>query len=249
MPRTEMAEQLGVSRKTLYKHLGRVEEEERLRRPAKADAAGASPKNGGKPHKKEMHPHDGRRQNRGTPPPGPHSTGFAPGNDAATVTGEYRNPMLHGVSPERILLVRDAAELSPVEMLRRSIARYTLTIADMTQEIEAIKESDKQFWVIGTTYKRQEGDGELMGTGRVAQRQRMPRMEALRIMMDALTKVQARHDAAASKLAAIEKGLNPEGGNGPTTNYLVLSPAQARELALQQGLMPVDERRIGGGSA
>lgn len=64
MPRTELAELLGISRKTLYKHLGRL--------GSMAGGAAATPAPLPAPPPKQNH--------RRPPPPGPHSTAFKPGN-------------------------------------------------------------------------------------------------------------------------------------------------------------------------
>lgn len=142
------------------------------------------------------------------PPPGPNKGSFKtgdpriaqPGHDRATITGEYRNPLLHAVSPERRALVEGAGDLTPETILRQSIAVHQLAVADLTAEIEAIQCSDKRWVWLGSTYTRQEGDGELMGTGRTSQRKRAPREEALRMMVEARARVQARLDAASDKL-------------------------------------------------
>lgn len=166
-------------------------------------------KNNGKSQKKGMHPHDGRRQNKGTPPPGPHSSAFKPGNDAATITGVRRNPVLRGVSPEKQEAVAVDDDL-PADLMRQQIQTYRLLLMDLVTELEAVKASTETWVWVGSTYTRQEGDGELMGTGRIAQRKRMSRIDAIFRLSKDVAYVQAKLDAAVSKLHVIEKGADPE---------------------------------------
>lgn len=157
---------------------------------------------------------DGGNRPKRKPPPGPHSTGFKPGNpggpggppgnDKATKTGAHRNPLLHAVSPERAALVELSPDASAADILRFNIQVYMLALADMTREIEAINASTKRWWWLGSTYTRQEGDGELMGTGRISERKRVPREEALKTMIEARARVQRNLDNALTKLHKME---------------------------------------------
>jgi hypothetical protein len=156
--------------------------------------------NSGKREKKEIHPHDGRRGNGGKPPPGPNGSGFQKGNDLATVTGEFRDPFLHGVSEEQKVMAAVPEDVSTSTLLRQSIGGWRLQILDMRREIEAIKNADQKWWWLGSTYTREEGDGEIKGTGRISQRKRVPKEEALKVMIEALSRVQGKHDSAVEKL-------------------------------------------------
>lgn len=149
------------------------------------------------------------------PPPGPNRGSFkkgdprikpAPkGHDRNLRTGEHRNPLLHGVDPQRAALVMINEDMSPADLLRQSIMVHRLAILDMTREIEAIQASTKRWWWLGSTYTRQEGDGEIMGTGRISQRKRVPREEALQTMIEARSRVQGKLDSAVEKLHKMEQ--------------------------------------------
>lgn len=185
-------------------------------------------RNGGKPRKKEVHPHDGRRQNKGAPPPGPHSTGFKPGNDAATITGVRRNPILRGVSEEKRQAVA-VDQQSPADLMKEEIEVYRLLLMDLMTELEAVKTA-RETWVwLGSTYTRQEGDGEIMGTGRIAQRKRMPRLEAVFRLSKDLAYVQAKADAAIHKWHEQLKGSPPAGQDDPL-DALVNTLAESRRM-------------------
>lgn len=183
---------------------------------------------------------------RPKPPPGPNRGSFkkgdprcgAPlGNDNKTLHGENRNPLLHYVPPERRALVAAVETMSPQEMLRQSIAVHQLAIADMTREIEAINVSPRRWWWLGSTYTRQEGDGEIMGTGRIAQRRRMPKEEALRRMVEARAKVQARLDAAVKALHQMQQGADPDDPNEGLKG-LAAAIEQSRRTLQRNGVLP-----------
>lgn len=164
--------------------------------------------------------------NRGGP-------GGPPGNDHATKTGATRNPLLHAVSRERAAMVEVGKEEDEAELLSQSIELYRLTIIDMTEEIEAIRASPKRWWWLGSTYRRLEGDGELMGTGRISERKRHPREEALKIMIEARAKVQARMDKAIKDRAEIRRNAKPTppgAGTPEGIDYSKLTVEELRDL-------------------
>lgn len=187
--------------------------------------------------KKSLHPHDGRRDSR--PPPGPHSTGFKPGNDAATITGVRRNPLLRGVSDEKRQLVA-VDELSPADLMKQEIEVYRLLLMDLMAELEVVKASTETWVWLGSTYTRQEGDGELMGTGRIAQRKRMPRVEAIFRLSKDLAYVQAKADAAIHKWYEQLKAAPPSGEDDPL-DALVNTLAESRRTRDNLGNGPGGE--------
>lgn len=242
--RTEMAQQLGISRKTLYKHLARIEKA--------PDAPPAKPISAPAKSKAEKQ----RKIGPGNPPPGPNKGSFKPGderagappgNENAVKTGEHRDPWSHYIPPEDVALMEKHGGADTAELQRQSIRNYDLRLLDMHKRLLRVQEMRKNMLTLGGSYERQEGDGDREGTYRkyTAKRQRLD--DRIIEIHEAITRVQKQRDAAVSKLAAMEKGENPEGGNQAHIHvYLPLSPAAARELAMQQGLIPVDERRVGG---
>lgn len=173
-----------------------------------------------------------RRPNSGSFQKGkPGGPGAPRGHENATKTGLYRNPLLHRVSEERQALVRLPENATPADTLRHNIEVYQLSIADMTEEIEAIKASAKRWWWQGSTYRRQDGDGELMGTGRISERKRLPREEALKEMVKARAAVQGKLDQALTKLHDM---INPGKGGAPINNVILIQLQQVvRESVLE----------------
>lgn len=183
------------------------------------------------------------------PPPGPNKGSIKrgdpraaqPGNTRAVKTGEWVNPLLHGVKPEEVRLVQLPPGAAPADLLRQSIELYRLKLIDMNREIEAIKASKFRWWWLGSTYTRQEGDGEIMGTGRISQRKRVPKEEALKTMVESLTRVQKAHDKAVKDLFDMEKGEPP---GDPQAGLKALAEAiksSKERLTRQDADEPVDD--------
>lgn len=201
----------------------RLEDIGPLRNEADTKTGNTSPHRSPAPRKPEPGPtNDGRP--RPKPPPGPHKSAFKkgnpggpggpPGNDKATVTGVRRNPLLHGVRPDQVKLAQVDPNATAQDLILDSISRHRLSIIDMNAEIEAIKASKERWWWLGSTYTRQEGDGEIMGTGRISSRKRIPRGEALKTMIDALARVQSRMDKAIAdyhRMQQDDKGQRKQG--------------------------------------
>lgn len=201
--------------------------------PPSQDAARAAPPAGGEIDSKAAPRTRGAPKgnknavgNRGGP-------GAPPGHDRATKHGAYRNPFLHGLDKEDAEAIGEMAELDPIKLQRKSIEGWLQLIAEMTVEIGAIRASPNRMWMLGTTYRRQEGDGELMGTGRISERKRVPREEALRIMVEARAKVQARLDKAIATLATLMRNTKdtPPGSGAPADiDYSKLTVEELRDL-------------------
>lgn len=215
---TEIARELGITAgrvSQLVKELGGKDKANN----GKASTPTASPsnpqkkENRGKPHKKELHPHDGRRQNRGTPPPGPHSTGFEPGNDRATKTGERRNPFLHFVPEEDARRAEGQADKTPVELQRDSVVFYDARLFDMTRRMAKLQNQRKEMLTTEAEWVRQEGDGETAGTFRQAKRKRKRLDDLIFELHEAITRTQSKRDAAVSKLHDMTKADAPTGNN------------------------------------
>jgi hypothetical protein len=208
LKQSEIAVELGVTAARVSQLVKQLREEGGAEAPTEA-------KKKTKPKAKSSSPPGSAERIGGRrPPPGPNNGSFkkgnpggpgtspekAMGNDNATKTGLRRNPMMHDVSPERAARVSVTEDDTPADLIRRSIEIHQLSIADMTREIEAILASRKVWWWLGSTYTRQQGDGEIMGTGRISNRKRMTREEAARQMMEARSRVQGKLDSAIAKL-------------------------------------------------
>lgn len=199
MPRTEMAEALGISRKTLYKHLSRIGQQV---------AAGESPPSG-----KGTKTNGGRQVRK--PPPGPNTGSFKkgnpggpggpPGNEKATKTGEHRNPLLHHMPPEDVRLLEKQEELTAIERLRQSIQVWDARLIDMTRRLAKLQAKRKELMTVEAEYVRQEGDGELSGTYRQAKRKRRRVDDSIIEIHEAITRTQAKRDAAVVKLHELEQ--------------------------------------------
>jgi hypothetical protein len=125
------------------------------------------------------------------------------------VTGRHRNPLLHGVSEERQQLVAVAGK-TPAELLEEGIEQNRLLLGDLAAELEAVKMSPKKWVWLGSTYTRQEGDGALMGTGRIAQRKRMPKLEAIARLTKDIASVQRVYNKMVKDLHDMLKGGEPD---------------------------------------
>lgn len=135
--------------------------------------------------------------------------------------------MLHGVSAERRALA-SAAGKTPADLLMDDIEIYRLHLMDMTRELEAVKSARTPWIQLGSTYTRQEGDGELMGTGRTSQRKRIPRLEAITRLSKDIAYIQTKYDNALKNLHDMTKSETPPGAN--TQQYLNALNATAEEV-------------------
>lgn len=211
MSRTEMAELLGVSRKTLYKHLGRLETGKESPQPVSSPKKAEKPKTNG-----------GRTKSK--PPPGPHKSAFkkgnpggpgAPkGNDNATKAGEHRNPFLHFVPAEDARLVTEQAEKSTTEKQRDSVAFYDARLLDMTRRMAKLQAVRKDMVTVEAEYTRQEGKGEGAITYRQGRRRRQRLDDKTFELHEAVTRTQSKRDAAVAKLhdmEQVEKGARKKG--------------------------------------
>lgn len=212
MPKTEMAEILGVSRKTLYKHLGRIEKNGNASPPALSSAKTTKTANRGKGPKKEQSPKDGPKKNR--PPPGPHSTGFKPGNTLAVTTGERINPFLLALLPAKdAAVIADTAPKNEREALERSVSLYDARIRMQLVRLAKLEAQHKSMVTFESSYTRQEGDGEIMGTGRISTRKRRSLDEEIRRQHQIIDKTQRLYDAAVRALHDMSKNEPPGGPN------------------------------------
>lgn len=152
------------------------------------------------------------------PPPGPNKGSFKPGdpraaqpgNDRATETGEYRNPLLHPVRRSDRQLVEGQRGKDPKELQRDSIELWDLRLIDMYRRLRKLQTMRKDLMTIETGFTRREGDGELEGTYREAKRRRQRVDDRIVELHEAITRTQARRDAAVAKLHVMEKGNDPE---------------------------------------
>lgn len=155
------------------------------------------------------------------PPPGPNKGSFvkgdpragAPlGNENGVKTGENRNPLLHFVSKVDKRIIERQAEKTALELQKDSVAWWDARLLDMGKRLRRLQVKQKEMVTTESQWVRQEGDGELSGTYRQAKRKRVRLDDQIMQLHEAITRTQAKRDAAVAKQYAMEKGMNPQGG-------------------------------------
>lgn len=152
------------------------------------------------------------------PPPGPNKGSFKPGDprvaqpgsERATTTGEYRNPLLHPIRRADRQLVEGQRDKDPKDMQRDSVELWDLRLIDMSRRLRRLQSMRKELLTVETGFTRHEGDGEIEGNYREAKRKRQRVDDRIVQMHEAITRTQARRDAAVAKLHAMLKGSDPE---------------------------------------
>lgn len=192
MKQTDIASELSISAGRVSQLAKEIKKE---RESAGKQPQSSKSKAGGKP--------------RNPPPPGPNKGSFkkddpragAPkANDNATKLGEFRNPLVH-VLPAHLRRAVDGLDaLPPAERLKHSINNYDARMVDMNLRLAKLMHKRAMYMVTDTKYIRQEGDGELAGTFRQAQRQRIRVDDQVTKMHEAITRVQSKRDASVEKL-------------------------------------------------
>jgi uncharacterized protein YjcR len=225
---SEIAAELGVS-------AARVSQ---LKKEIMAEQGEVKPKGGKAPKGKAEEPKS--NGGRKPPPPGPNKGSFkagnpggpgAPkGNDYAVTTGENVNPFLRALFPKAD--VRIIAETDPPDArtaLKRSISLYSARLQLQLLRLATLEAEKKRMITVESSYTRQEGDGELMGTGRIATRKRRSIDEEIRRQSAIIDRTQRLHDQAVKLL--LEKGET--GGGADKLEELLKQMEAAARASLQ----------------
>jgi uncharacterized protein YjcR len=228
---SEIAAELGVSAARVSQLVKEIRAGQGEVKPKGKASAGASRK------PKEGMP----KTNRRPPPPGPHSTGFKPGNpggpgapkgnENAVTTGENVNPFLRALFPkadQRIIAETDPPDAATA--VRRSISLYSARLQLQLLRLAKLEAEKKQMITVESSYTRQEGDGELMGTGRIATRKRRSIDEEIRRQSAIIDRTQRLHDQAVKLLIELEKGAPPPDDAAGNKQYADALNAKAPEV-------------------
>lgn len=181
------------------------------------------------------------KTNHGKPPPGPHASAFKPGNpggpggpvgnDHAITTGEHTNPFLRALFPkadQRIIAETDPPDAATA--VKRSISLYSARLQLQLLRLAKLEAEKKQMITVESSYTRQEGDGEIMGTGRIATRKRRSIDEEIRRQSAIIDRTQRLHDQAVKLLIELEKGAPPPDDAAGNKQYADALNARAPEV-------------------